>query len=40
MNILKSIHQTGKTVIIITHSSRIAEQCQRVIQIVDGVVVG
>jgi len=39
MDIFQSIHQAGKTVIIVTHSSPIAEQCQRVIQIVDGVVV-
>lgn len=39
IDIFKSIHQTGKTVIIVTHSSQIAEQCQRVITIVGGVVV-
>lgn len=36
MNVLKSLHQSGRTVIIITHDDDIARQARRVIRIMDG----
>ena len=30
------MHERGETIVIVTHDPRIAEQCQRVVQIVDG----
>lgn len=39
MDILKGLHDSGRTVIIITHDDEIAEQVNRVIRIMDGKVV-
>lgn len=39
MSILKNLHAAGKTVIIITHDSEIAEQAHRVIAIKDGKII-
>ena len=36
MDILKGLHQSGRTVIIISHDDDIAEQADRVIRIIDG----
>lgn len=36
MDILKGLHQSGRTVIIITHDDDIAKQVDRVIRIIDG----
>ena len=36
MDILKGLHQSGRTVIIITHDDDIAEQADSVIRIIDG----
>ena len=36
MDILKGLHQSGRTVIIIPHDDDIAEQADRVIRIIDG----
>lgn len=36
MEILKELHRSGRTVIIITHDEEIASQAHRVIQILDG----
>lgn len=38
MEILKGLHDSGRTVIIITHDDDIAEQVSRVVRIVDGRV--
>lgn len=41
MDLLKQeVEETGTTVVIITHSLEIAKQCQRAIQIQDGLIVG
>ena len=36
MNILKGLHRSGRTVIIITHDDDIARQAYRVVRIMDG----
>ena len=36
MEILKELHKSGRTVIIITHDEEIASQAHRVIRILDG----
>ena len=36
MEILKELHRSGRTVIIITHDEEIASQAHRVIRILDG----
>jgi putative ABC transport system ATP-binding protein len=36
LRIFHEMHGRGETIVIVTHDPRIAEQCQRVIQIVDG----
>ncbi len=39
MNLIKTLHQEGRTIILITHSPEIAEQAKRVIQIRDGEII-
>ena len=39
LQIFHEMHGRGETIVIVTHDPRIAEQCERVIQIVDGRVV-
>ena len=39
MNILKDLHKSGRTVIIITHDGEIANQVDRVVRIMDGKIV-
>ncbi|MGL5243641.1 MAG: ABC transporter ATP-binding protein [Sarcina sp.] len=38
MNIFKELNKKGKTVIIITHDEKVADQCNRVIRIQDGCI--
>lgn len=38
LNILKKLHEAGKTVIMITHDPDIAEQAERIIRIKDGKI--
>ncbi len=40
LNILKDLNKEGKTVIIITHDARIADQCERIIRLFDGRIEG
>lgn len=39
MGILRSLHDTGRSVILITHDNDIAEQAKRVVRILDGKIV-
>ena len=39
MDILKSLHEEGRTVILITHDNDIAAQAKRVVKIMDGKIV-
>lgn len=38
MQVFSSLNQMGKTVIIITHDSHVAQQCQRIVTISDGEI--
>ena len=39
MNVFKKLNEKGKTVIIITHDSQVAAQCERIIEISDGRII-
>lgn len=38
MAVFKKLNESGKTVVIVTHDLKIAEQCQRIIEISDGKI--
>ena len=38
MSVFKELNEKGKTVIIVTHDPQVAEQCERVIEILDGKI--
>lgn len=38
MTLLQQIHETGQTIVIVTHDASIASRCQRVITIADGKI--
>lgn len=40
MNLFHDLHAQGRTIIIVTHDHNIANQCERVIQIEDGKILG
>lgn len=39
MQIFQKIHESGKTIIMVTHNREIAEKCQRNIEILDGKLI-
>jgi putative ABC transport system ATP-binding protein len=39
LELIQGLHTRGETVVIVTHDPRIAERCERVVEIVDGQVV-
>lgn len=39
ITLLKKVNNDGKTVVIVTHDMRVAEQCDRIIEISDGEIV-
>lgn len=39
MNLLKELHQEGRTIILITHDEKVAENAERVIRISDGKII-
>lgn len=39
MDVFHELHQSGKTIIIVTHDMGIAQQCDRIIEIADGKIV-
>jgi putative ABC transport system ATP-binding protein len=38
LEIFHEMHGRGETIVIVTHDPRIAEQCQRIVRIVDGQI--
>ena len=38
MDLFEKIHNEGKTIILVTHDQKIADRCQRVIEIADGTI--
>ena len=40
MSVFKELNEKGKTIIVVTHDPQVAEQCERVIEISDGKIVG
>ena len=38
LDILKELHEGGRTVILITHDNGIAEQAKRIVRIMDGKI--
>lgn len=40
MNLFHKLNEKGMTVVIVTHDMNIADMCERVIEITDGIVVG
>ena len=38
LGLLVELHQQGMTIIVVTHDSRVADQCQRIIQLADGEI--
>lgn len=38
MDLFEEIHNRGKTIILVTHDQKIADRCQRVIEIADGTI--
>ena len=40
MNIMKELHDGGRTIIMVTHNPEITENCDRVIRLRDGHILG
>ena len=40
MNIMKKLHDEGRTIIMVTHNPEITENCDRVIRLKDGRILG
>ncbi len=38
LGLLAELHQRGMTILVVTHDSRVADQCQRIIQLADGEI--
>jgi len=38
IDIFHEMHGRGETIVIVTHDPRIAEQCERIVRIVDGQI--
>lgn len=39
MDLLRQLHREGNTIVIVTHDDRVAHQCERTIEIIEGKVV-
>ncbi|MDO4804693.1 MAG: ABC transporter ATP-binding protein [Lachnospiraceae bacterium] len=40
MDLFHDLHEMGKTIVFITHSNELAEECERILTLVDGLIVG
>ena len=40
MDIFHDLHRQGMTIVLITHSQQLAEECQRILTLQDGRIVG
>ncbi len=38
LGLLAELHQRGMTILVVTHDSRVADQCQRIIKLADGEI--
>ena len=38
LGLLAGLHQRGMTILVVTHDSRVADQCQRIIKLADGEI--
>ncbi len=38
LELLAELHQRGMTILVVTHDSRVADQCQRIIKLADGEI--
>ena len=39
MDLFHDLHQMGKTIVFITHSNELAEECERILTLVDGLII-
>lgn len=39
MELFKRLNKEGKTVVIVTHDPKVAEQCSRIIEVSDGKII-
>lgn len=39
MDVFRKLHSEGKTIVIVTHDPGVAEQCERIIEISDGIII-
>ena len=37
--VFKNLNEKGKTIIVVTHDPQVAEQCNRIIEILDGKII-
>ena len=38
LDLLSELHDQGMTILVVTHDERIADRCQRIIRLTDGLV--
>jgi putative ABC transport system ATP-binding protein len=38
LELLSELHQSGMTIIVVTHDERVADRCERIIRLSDGFI--
>ncbi len=38
LGLLTELHEQGMTIIVVTHDDRIADRCERIVQLADGLI--